>query len=756
MRPTHRAHRLALALAAALLPLIARPIAVFAEEPSLAGTTTGLYRLERGSSTCLYAGTEVRKIARAGSTWILLTSDGILTSPSLASFEPRNSGLPVKVVKTYEAGAKGFRRETQELKDLAVHPTNPAIMVTATKDAVYLTRDAGLSWKSLGLAASTAGVKAVACLDLADAQGKPALTVFMSHPIYGVSWIQPDAAKPAWADLNAGLYSMPTVKWPDEVSDLAAFVRAGRVELYAGQSFAPRIYRLDWEGRRFMPIWAGAGHADGVDGMSVSSSGDALVASSPGVLREISLSPDAPRQSLASGSAPDRAKEPAEAVEWLATAGSAPGDLLSAWVPPARSGGRGALSLSELWLLRPDRRLSPYAKIAEGRKGTYVPVHQATTPAGLERHLGVLRANKLNMIVIDMKDDYGNLRYDARDPLVLRKGTVRNPVDLDALVARSKKDGIYLVARIVVFKDRSLYRYANGAYAVWDRAEGKPWQGYEIETRKIEVAAPVPPQAGAAAGNASPTPEQPRYEEVRKYYDEYWVDPFSEEVWEYNVAIARELVSRGFDEIQFDYIRFPTDGENLGNARYRWQEAGMDKESALMSFLSYARSHIQAPISIDIYGANGWYRTGARTGQDVELLARYVDVICPMFYPSHFEQGFLAYDPAEERTYRIYYYGSFRNAVIARNHVVVRPWAQAFYIGVSFDRKYYNEDYVQRQVFGTRDALNLGYTYWNNSGRYADLRPDVGIDVPYPWKTPEAEPDRPRPAFGAKRKDGGR
>jgi hypothetical protein len=78
------------------------------------------------------------------------------------------------------------------------------------------------------------------------------------------------------------------------------------------------------------------------------------------------------------------------------------------------------------------------------------------------------------MIVIDMKDDYGNLRYDARDPLVLRKGTVRNPVDLDALVARSKKDGIYLVARIVVFKDRSLYRYANGAYAVWDRAEGSP------------------------------------------------------------------------------------------------------------------------------------------------------------------------------------------------------------------------------------------------------------------------------------------
>jgi hypothetical protein len=285
---------------------------------------------------------------------------------------------------------------------------------------------------------------------------------------------------------------------------------------------------------------------------------------------------------------------------------------------------------------------------------------------------------------------------------------------------------------------------------------GKPWQGYEIETRKIEVAAPVPPQAGAAAGNASPTPEQPRYEEVRKYYDEYWVDPFSEEVWEYNVAIARELVSRGFDEIQFDYIRFPTDGENLGNARYRWQEAGMDKESALMSFLSYARSHIQAPISIDIYGANGWYRTGARTGQDVELLARYVDVICPMFYPSHFEQGFLAYDPAEER----HLSHLLLRLVPKRRHRAQPRRRQA--LGPGFlHRRVVRPEILQR---GLRAAAGIRHARraqpWlyllEQLGRYADLRPDVGIDVPYPWKTPEAEPDRPRPAFGAKRKDGGR
>ena len=217
------------------------------------------------------------------------------------------------------------------------------------------------------------------------------------------------------------------------------------------------------------------------------------------------------------------------------------------------------------------------------------------------------------------------------------------------------------------------------------------------------------------------------------YFDEYWVDPYCEKVWEYNIQVAKELIERGFDEIQFDYIRFPTDGTNLGKTKYRYQEKGMDMESALISFLSYARENIKAPIGIDIYGSNGWYRSGSRTGQDVELLSDYVDVICPMFYPNHFEQNFLAYQPEIERPYRIYYYGTYRNAQIARDKVLIRPWAQAFYLNVSYDRKYYNKDYVRRQIFGVRDSMNNGYMYWNNSGRYTDISPDILDTDPYPW-----------------------
>ncbi|GHV75021.1 hypothetical protein AGMMS49940_23230 [Spirochaetia bacterium] len=199
------------------------------------------------------------------------------------------------------------------------------------------------------------------------------------------------------------------------------------------------------------------------------------------------------------------------------------------------------------------------------------------------------------------------------------------------------------------------------------------------------------------------------------------MDPYSEVVWEYTAAIAEELHRRGFDEIQFDYIRFPTDGVNLGDAQYRWRENGMDMESAILSFMRHIRSRVDAPISIDIYGANGWYRTGARTGQEVELLAPYVDVICPMYYPSHFEQDFLAQNPAELRPYRIYYQGTQRTERIGRGQIIVRPYVQAFFLNVSYDRKYYNPDYVRRQIEGVRDAGGNGFIYWNNSGRYDDI-----------------------------------
>jgi hypothetical protein len=344
-----------------------------------------------------------------------------------------------------------------------------------------------------------------------------------------------------------------------------------------------------------------------------------------------------------------------------------------------------------------------------------MPANRASTQEGIQEYIDLVKQNGLNSIVIDMKDDYGLLRFDSKDPRILEKGyTSRYAANLDNFVESFKKNDIYLIARIVVFKDRNLATYDKEQYAIWNQNTNSRWTGIR----------------GYAAGTRAP-----------EYYDENWVDPYSEEVWEYNVWIAQELTARGFDEIQFDYIRFPTDGLNLSQTQYRWRRSGMDMDSAIISFLRYARANIDAPIGIDIYGANGWYRSGSRTGQDVEMLTDYVDVICPMFYPSHFEQIFLAQNPAVERPYRIYYYGTYRNTVIARNKVIVRPWTQAFKLNVSYDNTYYNTNYVRQQIFGIRDSVNRGYMYWNNSGNYENISPDISDTQPYTG----LEPGTPSP-----------
>lgn len=694
----------------------------FGQDASLIGAMDGLYRIQGSVRTKVWDHGDIRKIMRVGLSWYFLTETGIFTSQNLMDFEGRNEGLPIKVIKVPQEGGKRFENEVQGLKDLEVHPDNPLIMVTATKDAVFLTADGGASWKNQGISAATAGVKAVSVFSAPDSTGAERLVILMSHPIYGVSWKYADPGKASpgqtgWADIVNGLEKLPSISWPDEIADILAVKVNGKLEIWASNTFMPRLYSLDWPKKTFATAWKGEAGIGTVEGLARTAS--SIVFTSPREIAELRLDN------------PAKAQPGADLTFILKAPGAVP---QCAYLPASRTNGRGDLSLTELWLLEPEKRASPYAALANLRKGNYLQVHQVTSPQGLSGHLQTLKNNNLNMLVIDMKDDYGYLRYDAKDPLVLSLGNMGKGIVLEDFVKTAKENGIYLVARIVVFKDRELSRKLGGKYAVWDMTEKKAWQGYDLVTQKLET----------AAG------EEPKTETVKKYIEEFWVDPYSEEVWAYNTAIAKELVSRGFDEIQFDYIRFPTDGRNLSDAAFRWQDAGMDKESALMSFLSYARSEIKAPISIDIYGANGWYRTGARTGQDVELLARYVDAICPMFYPSHFEQGFLAHAPAEERPYRIYFFGSYRNSIIARNHVIVRPWAQAFYLNVSFDRTHYNADYVQRQVFGARDSVNQGYTYWNNSGRYADLRPDPSLALPYPWTPVEGASSLSIPFFGGK------
>lgn len=696
-------------------------LASYPKDSSLNIATNGIDDTANGSQSA----TTKKRV----SAWLFRSSAGVLYSEDLETFSLRNEGLPQLVIKEYsEEKGETFHPVIHTLKDLAADPFDNNRLITATKDCVYLSEDCGLTWKNIGsMSANTSGIKAVAVTTI---KGRPAtdtqkatvdeVVAFESHPIFGFAYKRLSTARPAWIDVSAGFDLMTSMTQIDEISDILPVKKVnadGSIEtaIYCAQSYIPRIYRFDWEDRRAVRLYKGEAFNGTIDGLSIVDG--SLLYSTVDNLG--SLNPE----TLQSPGVPQKLET------WKRALKSAGGVPNCAWVPKTQSGFNQNVLLNELWLLFSGTINTPYAEAADGKKCVYASAYQCREQKGIDKFRKIIHDNGLNALVIDMKDDYGLLRYQTKDPYVLKMAKVTQyKVDLDHFVEEFKKDGVYLVARIVVFKDRNLSNIEGNKYAIWNKKTNTKWIGIRgyIDTTDDE---------GEVIGSTA------------DYYDEEWVDPYCPIVWQYNTAIAKELIARGFDEVQFDYIRFPTDGLNMGSASYRWQSKGMDKEAALTSFLSYARKNIDAPIGIDIYGANGWYRSGTRTGQDVEMLCEYVDVIGPMFYPSHFEQGFLDCAPRDDRTYRIYYYGTYRNTIMARNRVIVRPWVQAFRLNVSYDREFYNKEYVIKQVFGVRDSVDRGYMYWNNAGNYETISRDVGPGDVYIGTTPESRA-RPSPTIG--------
>ncbi len=332
---------------------------------------------------------------------------------------------------------------------------------------------------------------------------------------------------------------------------------------------------------------------------------------------------------------------------------------------------------------------------AEGAKeqyGMYVSPSKAAGDA-LDSHILFAKEHGFNSMVVDMKDDRGRLTYDTSLELPKKIGGVWSRFYLDKLIEKAHRENISVIGRIVVFQDPVLYTYDSNAYAIWDEEEDGPW-GYKAKVLTDET-------------------EETTYEQR-----EFWVDPYSEFVWSYNIAIAKELEARGLDEIQFDYIRFPSDGD-VWNGTHRYKKPGMTKMEALESFLAMAGKKIDIPISADLYGFNSYYRMGNWIGQNVEVFSHYVDAVCPMFYPSHFPRSFLKETAYLPRAEEIYKEGTSRARTIVEPGCVVRPFIQAFLIGgeLKFEKPVYT-DYLIRQLKGSLHGGASGFTLWNASNRY--------------------------------------
>ncbi len=294
----------------------------------------------------------------------------------------------------------------------------------------------------------------------------------------------------------------------------------------------------------------------------------------------------------------------------------------------------------------------------------------------------LLDQTELNGVVIDVKGDRGWIPYRTQVPLAREVGA-QGPViikEFDQMLTELKAKGIYTIARIVVFKDNVL-AHRRPEWAVIDTRTGEPWLDNE----------------GLA-----------------------WVDPFREEVWDYAIAIAQEAAQKGFDEIQFDYVRFPTDGK-LGLARYARPNTRETRLPAIAGFLARARKELALTgvfLAADVFGYTAFNENDTDIGQRVEELAPYLDYLSPMVYPSGYHLGIPGYRNPVEHPYEVVFESvKHLRKRTANLPIKIRPWIQDFR-DYAFDRRPFGVMEVRAQAKGARDAGAAGWMLWNPRNAY--------------------------------------
>jgi hypothetical protein len=303
--------------------------------------------------------------------------------------------------------------------------------------------------------------------------------------------------------------------------------------------------------------------------------------------------------------------------------------------------------------------------------------------------LNLLDTTEVNAVVIDIKGDYGLLSYHSNVPLADQIGANASPTidDLDGLLRTLHQRGTYVIGRVVVFKDNVLAR--NGPRAgldvgVKDRRTGELW----VDGENLA-----------------------------------WVDPFQSAAWDYNTDLAREAIQRGFDEVQFDYIRFATDpspDSSVGDIVYSQPLTEDNRVSALRSFLQRAHAAVNQAggyLSMDTFGYTTWWDDDGGIGQDLAVLADDIDYYCPMVYPSTFNAGLpggIPYPDVVSRPYDVVFQ-SLKHAEdkLAGKHVVLRPWLQYFDDYPWATQTRYDAEQIQAEKKAVGDANAFGWMLWN-------------------------------------------
>jgi len=317
-------------------------------------------------------------------------------------------------------------------------------------------------------------------------------------------------------------------------------------------------------------------------------------------------------------------------------------------------------------------------------KAVYLTSWSASAPGMLDYVIEIADNTEINAIVVDIKDWSGYIAYDTQGPEAEQYNAERILIsDIEAFLERFHQEGIYMIARITVFQDPVLAR-ARPNLAVHQKSnESLLWLD----------------KSGLA-----------------------WIDPVAKEAWDYNIAIAQDALNRGFDELNFDYARFPSDGDLQDMSFPLWDET-TPRNLIIKEFYKRLREEIpRATLSIDLFGLST-VSSNFGVGQNIEDAYPYFDFVCPMVYPSHYVEGFLGYQNPAEYPYEIVKH-SMENALKRLNllnllhptKAKLRPWLQDFDLGATYDEKQ-----VRLEIDAVSEALGenfSGFMLWNSENFY--------------------------------------
>ena len=314
-------------------------------------------------------------------------------------------------------------------------------------------------------------------------------------------------------------------------------------------------------------------------------------------------------------------------------------------------------------------------------KGIYLTPDSIIDETKFNALLALADRTEINAMVIDFKDETGWVYHDSQVPLAREIGAVHPSYDPRQRLKTLKEHGIYAIARVVCFQDHTLAT-KRPEFAVHNTATGGVWKNYN----------------GVA-----------------------WTSAMKPQTWDYLASIAAEAAQVGFDEVQYDYVRFPTDGDTelMDFGAPNTMEGRTD---AIANFLKRTRE-VLAPygvaLGVDVFGIALFDKTDYDgIGQLLEKIAPQVDYICPMVYPSHYIPGALGLDVPNNHPYEVVI-GSLQKAEarIPDPALTFRPWLQDFSYGRGID---YGPNEIRAQIKGTYDFGSTGWMLWNAANEYTE------------------------------------